>query len=50
MKENGTMYLVINKDQGAKSVMKDLEDSYKVSLVEKNKGFYIIKAENQLTK
>ena len=50
MKKNGTMYLVINKDQGAKSVMKDLEESYKVSLVDKNKGFYIIKAENRLTK
>ena len=50
MKENGTMYLVINKDQGAKSVMKDLEESYKVSLIDKNKGFYIIKAENRLTK
>lgn len=42
LKENGKIYLVINKDQGAKSLMKDLANSYKVSLVNKNKGFFII--------
>ena len=45
LKENGKIYLVINKDQGAKSLMKDLEKSYKVELVNKNKGFFIICAE-----
>lgn len=45
LKEHGKMYLVINKDQGAKSLMKDLEKSYKVELVNKNKGFFIICAE-----
>ena len=50
LKDNGALYLVINKDQGAKSTMKDLEKSYKVTLIAKNKGFFIIKAENQLTK
>ena len=45
LKENGKIYLVINKDQGAKSLMKDLAKSYKVSLVNKNKGFFIICAE-----
>lgn len=45
LKENGKIYLVINKDQGAKSLMKDLANSYKVSLVNKNKGFFIICAE-----
>jgi len=42
LKEHGKMYLVINKDQGAKSLMKDLEKNYKVELVNKNKGFFII--------
>ena len=46
LKENGRLYLVINKDQGAKSLMKDLESVYKVQLVDKISGFFIIMAEN----
>ena len=42
LKNNGEMWIVVNKDQGAKSLMKDLEKSYTVNLVKKNKGFYII--------
>ena len=42
LKENGQLWIVINKDQGAKSVAKDLEREYKVDIVNKNKGFYII--------
>ena len=42
LKENGQLWIVINKDQGAKSVAKDLELEYKVEIVNKNKGFYII--------
>ena len=44
LKDNGELWIVVNKDQGAKTVMKNLEKEYKVSLVAKNKGFYIIKA------
>ena len=44
LKDNGELWIVINKDQGAKTVMKNLEKEYTVELVEKNKGFYIIKA------
>lgn len=47
LKENGELWLVINKDQGAKSLAKDLEKSYKVTIITKNKGFYIIKATNE---
>ncbi|HPF82753.1 MAG TPA: class I SAM-dependent methyltransferase [Bacilli bacterium] len=50
LKANGKIYLVINKDQGAKSLMKDLENDYEVELINKNKGFFIISAENRLTK
>lgn len=46
LKKNGELWIVVNKDQGAKSLCKDLEKSYKVSLVVKNKGFYIIMAKN----
>ena len=42
LKENGQLWIVINKDQGAKSMAKDLEKEYKVEIVNKNKGFYII--------
>lgn len=38
----GKIYFVIHKDQGAKSVMRDMEEKYEVSLVAKNKGFYVI--------
>ena len=44
LKDNGELWIVINKDQGAKTVMKNLEKEYTVELVAKNKGFYIIKA------
>jgi len=44
LKNNGELWLVISKDQGAKSLLKDLEKEYIVSVQNKNKGFYIIKA------
>jgi len=46
LKENGEMWLVINKDQGAKSLVRDLSKTYTVEIVTKNKGFYIIRAIN----
>lgn len=42
--EDGEMWIVINKNQGAKSLCKDLEKEYKVEIINKNKGFYIIKS------
>ena len=45
LKEKGHLIFVINKDQGAKSTMKDMEKYYKVKLVNKNKGFFIIDCE-----
>ena len=43
LKENGRLYFVINKDQGAKSAIKDLEKVASVEVLEKNKGFFVIK-------
>ena len=43
LKVNGKLYLVINKDQGAKSVLRDLNSVYNAELINKNKGFWIIK-------
>ena len=46
LNDNGKFYFVIHKDQGAKSVVKDLSDIYKIEVVKKDKGFFIILAEN----
>ena len=46
LKEEGHLIFVINKDQGAKSTMKDMEEYYSVNLLEKNKGFYVIDCQN----
>lgn len=46
LKPNGELYFVINKAQGAKSVARDLEKIFLVSIIDKNKGFYIIKCQN----
>lgn len=44
LKENGELWFVINKNQGAKSVAKELIKYYKVEIINKSKGFYIFKA------
>lgn len=47
LKEKGHLIFVINKDQGAKSTMKDMEKYYDVTLICKNKGFFVIDLENR---
>ena len=44
LEDDGTMYLVIRKEQGAKSTISALKKYYDVSIVNKSKGFYIISA------
>lgn len=48
LKKDGEMWLVVHKDQGAKTLVKDLEKCYEVVIKNKNKGFYIIMAKNKL--
>lgn len=43
LEENGKLFLVIRKEQGAKSVIIDLQKSYDVVILAKKKGFFIIK-------
>ena len=43
----GVLYCVIHKDQGAKSTVSDLEKIYNVTIIEKNKGFFVIKCTNR---
>ena len=47
LKAKGELWFVIRKDQGAKSTMAHLEETMKCTVVEKSKGFYIIKAEKR---
>lgn len=40
---NGELWIVMRKDQGAKSMIKDMKDIYHFDIVTKSKGFYILK-------
>ena len=44
LKENGELWCVIRKEQGAKSYIKLLSEKYSVKVLEKKKGFYIMMA------
>lgn len=44
LKEDGELWFVIRKDQGVKSIIKCVEDIYKIEVVKKDKGFYIVRA------
>ena len=46
LKKEGHLIFVINKDQGAKSTAKYLEGFYKVEILKKNKGFFVIDCQN----
>lgn len=40
----GELWFVIRKDQGVKSIIKKLENIYKLDIVKKDKGFFVVKA------
>lgn len=42
LKKDGTLWFVIRKDQGAKSILKTLERIYDCKIEKKEKGFYIM--------
>ena len=46
LENDGCLFLVIRKEQGAKSLIVDLKKQYTVEVLEKKKGFYIIKCKN----
>ena len=41
--ENGNLFLVIRKEQGAKSIISDLSKVYNVEILKKSKGFFVLK-------
>lgn len=46
LNKDGELWFVINKDQGAKSVLKELELTHKCEVIDKSKGFFVILARN----
>ena len=44
LKTDGELWFVINKNQGAKSIEKELEKYYEITCLEKSKGFYIFRS------
>ena len=43
LEQDGKLFLVIRKEQGAKSLISDIEKIYTVEVLERKKGFFIIK-------
>lgn len=46
LNKDGELWFVISKDQGAKSVKKELEKICTCELIEKSKGFWVLSAKN----
>ena len=45
LKDSGTLWIVVRKQQGAESMVRDMKNVYKiVEVITKKKGFFIIKA------
>ena len=42
LQDNGSLFLVIRKEQGAKSLIVDLQKIYHVDVLAKKKGIYIL--------
>lgn len=47
LNDEGQLMLVVNKNQGAKTLLKDLSEVYYAKVIAKNKGFYIIVAQKR---
>jgi len=41
LNKEGTLWAVIRKDQGAKSIIANLKNNFKIEIIAKNKGFYV---------
>ncbi len=46
MKESSKLYFVMRKDQGVGSIINILKDHYKITILKKSKGFWVVCAEN----
>lgn len=43
LKENGELWFVMRKDHGVKTMIRDLENSFDFEIIDKSKGFYVVK-------
>lgn len=43
LNSDGTLYFVMRKDHGVKSMIKELEGVYDVKVIAKDKGFYVVR-------
>lgn len=43
LNDNGHLYFVMRKDHGVKSMIKELEEIYKVEVINREKGFYVVR-------
>lgn len=43
LEADGTLLFVMRKDHGVKSIMKILEKEYQITILDRDKGFYIVK-------
>lgn len=43
LNDNGILYFVMRKDHGVKTVIKKMEGMFKVDVISRDKGFYIVK-------
>ena len=43
LNDNGSLYFVMRKDHGVKSMVKELEEIYKVEVIAKDKGFCVVR-------
>ena len=46
LNKNGELIIVVRKEQGALSLIKDMSKSYNVAVLDKEKGFFIISLKN----
>ena len=43
LSDSGVLYFVMRKDHGVKSMIRELEEIYLVEVIDRSKGFYIVK-------
>lgn len=48
LKDKGSLWLVIRKNQGARSTLKNLEEVYEASIIKKENGFYVINCKKKV--
>ncbi len=47
--QNGELWFVVRKDQGAKTIEKELQKKYKIDLIKRQRGYHIYKVDFALT-